>query len=643
MGHFAPTTVAVLCFNPAVQLGQSHNDTQLGAGIQCLWIALTLWVGLGCQGRLLPAHDRESAANEREVGGLETEGAPAPPPQQSKGPTTTAPTTTAPTTATGEPFEPPTTEPPRERDDGCSPDEALLRGTSNVGLRRLSSSEREGTLRALLGDMFDDPQIADRLQGIPADVMVSAGELSESVPAGLATVLAEVAKVAAERGLRSPTWRASLAPCAEEAPVDDACAESVIRGFGARVWRRELTDDEVDEHVQFYARAGGGEPGLALVIRRLLQSPALVFHVEATTGKSVDERLLLTDFEVASRIAYRTTDAPPDDELLQAARSGELRELDAVAAHVARLLDSERARLKVLDFVRYYGGFGAAVVPAPEVSARAGLVAKERFAEDAQREALAYFEHVVFEREGTFAELMLEPVGYAISDDLARVFGVEVTDAGSPSFTPSHPGWLHRPALLLGPGHRTNVIARGAHVRKLFLCTPLPLPDDANAVADAQTVLLESDELPNRQAVQRATSAAACQGCHSLINPLGFAFEAYDQLGMPRDEETILDRSGDVAGVFPIDTRVEDPLVDPTGPEEIRDSVALAEVVARSQTGRACIAQRFFEFYRSAVVDTSKDACAVDDVLSLGERAPVRDMIQTTIANRDIFYRADTR
>ena len=49
-----------------------------------------------------------------------------------------------------------------------------------------------------------------------------------------------------------------------------------------------------------------------------------------------------------------------------------------------------------------------------------------------------------------------------------------------------------------------------------------------------------------RQALSAATSAPACAGCHSLVNPLGFAFSHYDAAGEYQETENGLpiDASG---------------------------------------------------------------------------------------------------
>lgn len=125
--------------------------------------------------------------------------------------------------------------------------------------------------------------------------------------------------------------------------------------------------------------------------------------------------------------------------------------------------------------------------PRRDVAAERGFDDVTGLAAAAHAEAQRFVEHMVFSGQ-TFAELMRSPRAFPESQLLAQVMGTEVTGASLPQvFAPDHPGLLHRPALLLSSGRRTNLIVRGAHVRKLFLCTPLPLPTDVEAVADQAT------------------------------------------------------------------------------------------------------------------------------------------------------------
>ncbi|MBK7860017.1 MAG: DUF1588 domain-containing protein [Archangiaceae bacterium] len=209
----------------------------------------------------------------------------------------------------------------------------------------------------------------------------------------------------------------------------------------------------------------------------------------------------------------------------------------------------------------------------------------------------------------------------------------------TPQSAPSHPGLLHRPALLAGNAERTSPILRGAHVRKLFLCTSLGTPDPA-LVAARQMQVGDLDGLTNRERVTTLTADGACAGCHTLINPAGFPFEAYDQAGMRRTAEQRFDSSGNPTRTQAIDTTVDLPRLDYVGgPSRILDSTELVRALADSQQARACFTQRAFEYLRRSALDSAKDGCALAAAEASAKSGSLRDVLADLISADDTFFR----
>ena len=51
--------------------------------------------------------------------------------------------------------------------------------------------------------------------------------------------------------LAKPGWKAQyLAPCAEDLAPTQSCVAEIVRGFGGRVWRRDLSEAEVQRYVE---------------------------------------------------------------------------------------------------------------------------------------------------------------------------------------------------------------------------------------------------------------------------------------------------------------------------------------------------------------------------------------------------------
>jgi hypothetical protein len=101
-------------------------------------------------------------------------------------------------------------------------------------------------------------------------------------------------------------------------------------------------------------------------------------------------------------------------------------------------------------------------------------------------------------------------------------------------------GILTDPTILTGSAGPSS---RGAWVLSNFLCMPVPPPPANLTVALPEP----SPGVTRREALGSFTADPVCAGCHRLIDPLGFAFENYDELGNYRtiDNGAPVDASGD--------------------------------------------------------------------------------------------------
>jgi hypothetical protein len=90
-------------------------------------------------------------------------------------------------------------------------------------------------------------------------------------------------------------------------------------------------------------------------------------------------------------------------------------------------------------------------------------------------------------------------------------------------------------------GEASSAILRGKLIRNRLLCTTLPTPPADAASLEPQV----GNDATARERYQARVENTACAGCHLLLDPVGFGFEAYDGLGRYRDG---MDASGEIAG-----------------------------------------------------------------------------------------------
>jgi hypothetical protein len=93
----------------------------------------------------------------------------------------------------------------------------------------------------------------------------------------------------------------------------------------------------------------------------------------------------------------------------------------------------------------------------------------------------------------------------------------------------------------------------------------------------------------------------ACSGCHSLMDPIGFGFEAYDAIGRFRttDGGQPVDATGTLSG---------------TDVDGSFNGVAeLGQKLASSSTVRECVARQWFRFSTNRL-EQDADACSMKSI-----------------------------
>src|SRR5258706_671724 len=80
----------------------------------------------------------------------------------------------------------------------------------------------------------------------------------------------------------------------------------------------------------------------------------------------------------------------------------------------------------------------------------------------------------------------------------------------------------------------TAPTGRGLFVREQFLCQQVP-PPPAGVDTNLQPVS-ELKPVTNRERMSEHASNKSCATCHSMIDPIGFALENFDAIGVRREK-----------------------------------------------------------------------------------------------------------
>ncbi len=424
--------------------------------------------------------------------------------------------------------------------EGSDTGEPLPPVVADVPLRRLTEFEYRRTVEDLFAPIampgFELP-VDDKREGFDnnADALIPSKLHIEQYNAAAEAIAAVAA-----------ADLPALIDCTPD--TDPNCSRRFVAEFGAKAFRRPLTaEEETDYHVFFDGPPGDTSfaAGVEVTIQLMLQAPPFLYRIELhEAGGTPGELAALDGHQVASRLSYFLWGSMPDPALFTAAAGGTLATPAQVEAEVRRMLDDPKAERAFLHFFTQWSDLD-----------RVDLVSK--LAEDNYDEAMRgsmrqEFERFVgdmlFSEEATFDDLLRSNRTF-VDDRLAGLYGVTPPGPDIWSEVELDPaqraGLFTQPAFLAAHGHPLNPspVKRGNYMLQNLLCTSVGSPPP---IAEAMMSPKPQPGLTNRQVYEALTGAEQCTGCHSLINPVGFAFEHYDTMGRFRleDQGLPVDSSG---------------------------------------------------------------------------------------------------
>jgi hypothetical protein len=496
-------------------------------------------------------------------------------------------------------------------------------------MRRLTRREYNNVVGVLLADTTR-----------PAEQFVPESEQSGFTNGAESTLLSAVVIDDFERAAttlaREATTAAKLANlvgCDPNAMAEqDTCAATFIRNFGARAFRRPLEETQVTDYLALYTStkaSDGFAVAIELVVRAMLQSPYFLYRLELGTGVAAASGTLpLAPQETAARLSFLIWGSLPDAELELAAAEGRLNTPADVRAQALRMLADERGRELFNDFHVQWGQLETLpnqTKPEPFTPALGRLLIEE---------TKHFVDHNLRLGDGLLSTLFTSPVTY-LNRELADYYGVS-GPTGSAFELFAMPAGQRAGLLTQGSfmgnfahGSEPSPVLRGKFILAQLACEPPEPPPD-----DLDTSLPAAD--PNKSARQQLvelTAQGVCQGCHSLLNPPGFAFEHFDGLGryrtiddrgLPVDSSALVEGPGDMVGSY---TSHEDFLL----------------ALANSQTVRSCLASKWF-IYTHGRIPAAEDACSVAaPAANFQSTGNVRDLILSIIESPAfLYYRPST-
>lgn len=371
-------------------------------------------------------------------------------------------------------------------------------------------------------------------------------------------------------GLSSTPSRDRVFICQPQTAADETpCAGKILSRLARDAYRRPVTESDMKQLMEVYHKGREGttfDSGIRHALTAVLASPYFLYRAEPvpqTVAAGGEYRI--NDLELASRLSFFLWSSSPDDELLNVAASGHLHEPAVLQQQVHRLLADKRSETLASNFGFQWLNMGklAEIDPDANVFPYAGDPRHEYLTE------LNLFVDSVFRDDRSVVELMTANYTY-LNERLALIYGINdvkgdrfrrVTLTDSKRF-----GLLGKGAVLMVSSYpnRTAPVLRGQWILERITGTPpAPPPPNIPAIKDPA-----AGETPKtmRELMAQHRKQASCFACHGVMDPLGFALENYDAVGVWRTKDRLAGAAIDASGELPDGTKIN-------GPDDLRKAL----------------------------------------------------------------------
>jgi hypothetical protein len=391
------------------------------------------------------------------------------------------------------------------------------------------------------------------------------------------------------------------------------CATKIFSEVARRAFRRSVTAADTAAPLQFFAKGkatdGKFETGIQTGLMTIISSPKFLYRAEiAPKGLAAGASYKVPDLDLASRLSFFLWSSIPDDSLQSLAVAGKLKDPVVLEQQVRRMLSDNRAKALVTNFafewmrIREIDGAMPDAILYPNFDGSL---------KTAMKRELEMFVESIFHDDRSVLDLLTADYTF-LNERLAAHYGIpdvrgaqmrRVTLTDSKRF-----GILGKGGFLMVTSYpnRTSSVLRGSWILENILGTP-PAAPPPNVEGFKENKEGEKARTV-REIMEQHRANPSCNGCHGVMDPLGFSLEGFDAIGAWRTKDrfagTLIDASGKLIDGTPVN-----------GPDDLRKALTRhSEEFVQAMTEKMMMYAlgRSIEYYdmptiRKIVRDAAKD------------------------------------
>ena len=366
-------------------------------------------------------------------------------------------------------------------------------------------------------------------------------------------------------GLSTTPSREKIFSCHPNRDAEEvSCAKQIIADLADEAFRGFLADEDTALLMKMYeagAADGGFEKGVSFALSGILAHPKFLYRIEPVPDSLPPGATYeLSSLELASRLSFFLWSSIPDEILLEVAADDGLRDPAILDAQVKRMLKDPRAKNLADNFGYQWLGLAELENITPDGQLFRDV---DRNIRSYLTEEATLFMQSIFEEDRSVVDLLTADHTY-LNESLALHYGIN--DIRGDEFRriqlqdERRYGLLGKGAVLMVSSYpnRTSPVLRGKWLLEKIQGTPPAAPPPN--VEGFVEIEAGQDFTTVRERLEQHRVNPSCNGCHGVIDPLGFSLENFDAVGRWQDIDRMARTPIDASGVMADGTEVGSPM-----------------------------------------------------------------------------------